>query len=109
MLLMYAVFSLDTMGDDDTESMLMVEVAEEPEPIPGPQGQEIGAPHTPPKKVPPAFTYGMKKKKQPSNKAPLSNRPQDLQVCVCVGMGHGYLNTHSHKCRNHHWNGHAII
>lgn len=83
---MYAVFSLDTMGDEDTESMIMVEVAEEPEPIPGPQGQEIGAPHTPPKKAPPAFTHGMKKKKQQSNKAPLSNKPQDLQVCVYIGL-----------------------
>lgn len=83
---MYAVFSLDTMGDEDTESMLMVEVAEEPEPVPGPQGQEIGTPHTPPKKAPPTFTHGMKKKKQQSNKAPLSNKPQDLQVCAYVGM-----------------------
>ncbi|MCJ8731563.1 hypothetical protein PDJAM_G00200870 [Pangasius djambal] len=81
------VFSLDTMGDEDTESMLMVEVAEEPEPVPGPQGQEIGAPHTPPKKVPPAFTHGMKKKKQQSNKAPLSNKPQDLQVRVRIIEG----------------------
>ncbi|XP_060730490.1 dysferlin isoform X3 [Tachysurus vachellii] len=81
------VFSLDTMGDDDTESMLMVEVAEEPEPVPGPQGQDIGAPHTPPKKAPPIFTHGMKKKKQQSNKAPLSNKPQDLQVRVRVIEG----------------------
>ncbi|XP_026792840.2 dysferlin isoform X1 [Pangasianodon hypophthalmus] len=81
------VFSLDTMGDEDTESMLMVEVAEEPEPVPGPQGQEIGAPHTPPKKVPPAFTHGIKKKKQQSNKAPLSNKPQDLQVRVRIIEG----------------------
>ncbi|GAA6104318.1 dysferlin isoform X1 [Tachysurus ichikawai] len=81
------VFSLDTMGDDDTESMLMVEVAEEPEPVPRPQGQDIGAPHTPPKKAPPIFTHGMKKKKQQSNKAPLSNKPQDLQVRVRVIEG----------------------
>ncbi|KAI5609942.1 dysferlin isoform X9 [Silurus asotus] len=81
------VFSLDTMGDEDTESMLMVEVAEEPEPVPGPQGQENGDPHTPPKRAPPAFTHGMKKKKQQSNKAPLSNKPQDLQVRVRIIEG----------------------
>ncbi|TSL34631.1 Dysferlin [Bagarius yarrelli] len=81
------VFSLDTMGDEDTESMIMVEVAEEPEPAPGPQGQDIGAPHTPPKKAPPTFTHGMKKKKQQSNKSPLSNKPQDLQVRVRIIEG----------------------
>ncbi|XP_058250624.1 dysferlin isoform X7 [Hemibagrus wyckioides] len=81
------VFSLDTMGDEDTESMLMVEVAEEPEPVPGPQGPETGAPHTPPKKAPPTFTHGWKKKKQQSNKAPLSNKPQDLQVRVRIIEG----------------------
>lgn len=70
------------MGEEDTESMVMIEAAEEPEPSPGPQGQDIGAPISPPKKAPPAFTHGIKKKKQQSNKNPLSNKPQDLQVCV---------------------------
>lgn len=72
------------MGEDDTESMMMVEVAEEPEPVPGPQGPENGVPTAPPKKAPPAFNQGLKKKKQHQNKAPLPNKPQDLQVCVHI-------------------------
>ncbi|XP_062850252.1 dysferlin isoform X3 [Trichomycterus rosablanca] len=81
------VFSLDTMEEEDTESMVMIEAEEEPEPVPGPQGQDIGAPISPPKKAPPAFTHGIKKKKQQSNKAPLSNKPQDLQVRVRIIEG----------------------
>lgn len=78
------VFSLDTMGEEDTESMLMMEVLEEPEPVPGPQGQDIGIPTAPPKRAPPNFNHGLKKKKRQSNKLPLSNKPQDLQVCICI-------------------------
>ncbi|XP_030635858.1 dysferlin isoform X2 [Chanos chanos] len=82
------VFSLDTMGEEDTESMLMMEATEEPEPVPGPQGQEPGAPAAPPKKAPPNFTPGLKKKKRHgSNKAPLPNKPQDLQVRVRIIEG----------------------
>lgn len=71
------------MGEEDTESMLMMEVVEEPEPVPGPQGQDTGAPTAPPKKAPPNFNHGLKKKKRHSNKNPLSDKPQDLQVCFC--------------------------
>ncbi|XP_072543803.1 dysferlin isoform X5 [Salminus brasiliensis] len=81
------VFSLDTMGEEDTESMMMLEVAEEPEPVPGPQGPETGVPTAPPKKAPPTFNQGLKKKKQHHNKAPLPNKPQDLQVRVRIIEG----------------------
>uniref|UniRef100_A0A8B9K172 Dysferlin, limb girdle muscular dystrophy 2B (autosomal recessive) n=1 Tax=Astyanax mexicanus TaxID=7994 RepID=A0A8B9K172_ASTMX len=82
------VFSLDTMGEEDTESMMTIEVAEEPEPVPGPQGPETGIPTAPPKKAPPAFNQGLKKKKQQQhNKAPLPNKPQDLQVRVRIIEG----------------------
>ncbi|KAL6490640.1 hypothetical protein MHYP_G00009850 [Metynnis hypsauchen] len=81
------VFSLDTMGEEDTESMMMLEVPEEPEPVPGPQGPETGAPTAPPKKAPPTFNQGLKKKKQHHNKAPLPNKPQDLQVRVRIIEG----------------------
>uniref|UniRef100_A0A3B4E702 C2 domain-containing protein n=1 Tax=Pygocentrus nattereri TaxID=42514 RepID=A0A3B4E702_PYGNA len=80
-------FSLDTMGEEDTESMMMLEVPEEPEPVPGPQGPETGAPTAPPKKAPPTFNQGLKKKKQHHNKAPLPNKPQDLQVRVRIIEG----------------------
>ncbi|XP_077084356.1 dysferlin isoform X5 [Siphateles boraxobius] len=81
------VFSLDTLGEDDTESMLMMEVVEEPEPTPGPQGQDIGAPTAPPKKAPPNFNHGLKKKKHQGNKSSLSDKPQDLQVRVRIIEG----------------------
>ncbi|XP_026122904.1 dysferlin-like isoform X8 [Carassius auratus] len=81
------VFSLDTMGEEDTESMLMMEVAEEPEPVPGPLGQDTGAPTAPPKKTPPNINQGLKKKKRNSNKIPLSDKPQDLQVRLRIIEG----------------------
>ncbi|XP_050970043.1 dysferlin isoform X7 [Labeo rohita] len=81
------VFSLDTMGEEDTESMLMMEVVEEPEPVPGPQGQDTGAPTAPPKKAPPNFNHGLKKKKRQSNKSPLSDKAQDLQVRLRIIEG----------------------
>lgn len=78
------------MGEDDTESMLMMETVEEPEEpaiggVPG-VPQEPGVPTAPPKKAPPNFNPSLKKKKRhgSSNKAPLPNKPQDLQVCECV-------------------------
>uniref|UniRef100_A0A8C2JZI2 Dysferlin, limb girdle muscular dystrophy 2B (autosomal recessive) n=1 Tax=Cyprinus carpio TaxID=7962 RepID=A0A8C2JZI2_CYPCA len=80
-------FSLDTMGEEDTESMLMMEVVEEPEPVPGTQGQDTGAPTAPPKKAPPNFNHGLKKKKRHSNKSPLSDKPQDLQVRLRIIEG----------------------
>uniref|UniRef100_A0A671MDE0 Dysferlin-like n=1 Tax=Sinocyclocheilus anshuiensis TaxID=1608454 RepID=A0A671MDE0_9TELE len=83
----YVVFSLDTMGEEDTESMLMMEVVEEPEPVPGPLGQDTGAPTAPPKKAPPNFNHGLKKKKRHSNKNPLSDKPQDLQVRLRIIEG----------------------
>ncbi|XP_073716069.1 dysferlin isoform X3 [Misgurnus anguillicaudatus] len=81
------VFSMDTLGEDDTESMLMIEAAEEAEPVPGPQGQDIGAPTAPPKRAPPNFNQGLKKKKRQSNKSPLSDKPQDLQVRLRIIEG----------------------
>ncbi|XP_052416118.1 dysferlin isoform X9 [Carassius gibelio] len=81
------VFSLDTMGEEDTESMLMMEVAEEPEPVPGPLGQDTGAPTAPPKKTPPNINQGLKKKKRNSIKIPLSDKPQDLQVRLRIIEG----------------------
>ncbi|XP_028856711.1 dysferlin isoform X9 [Denticeps clupeoides] len=80
------VFSLDTMGEEDTESMHMIDVIEEPEPLPGAPGpQDPGDPAGPPKKAPPSFNPSLKKKKrQSSNKAPLSNKPQDLQIRVRI-------------------------
>ncbi|XP_056605415.1 dysferlin isoform X2 [Triplophysa dalaica] len=81
------VFSLDTMGEEDTESMLMMEVLEEPEPVQGPQGQDIGVPTAPPKRAPPNFNHGLKKKKRQSNKLPLSNKPQDLQIRLRIIEG----------------------
>ncbi|XP_051578112.1 dysferlin-like isoform X3 [Myxocyprinus asiaticus] len=81
------VFSMDTMGEEDTESMLMMEVVEEPEPVPGPQGQDMGPPTAPPKKTPPNFNHSLKKKKRHSNKSTLSNKPQDLQVRLRIIEG----------------------
>uniref|UniRef100_A0A8C2DCC9 Dysferlin, limb girdle muscular dystrophy 2B (autosomal recessive) n=1 Tax=Cyprinus carpio TaxID=7962 RepID=A0A8C2DCC9_CYPCA len=75
------------MGEEDTESMLTMEVVEEPEPVPGPQGQDTGAPTAPPKKAPPNFNHGLKKKKHHSNKNPLSDKPQDLQVRLRIIEG----------------------
>uniref|UniRef100_A0A8C1UB76 Dysferlin, limb girdle muscular dystrophy 2B (autosomal recessive) n=1 Tax=Cyprinus carpio TaxID=7962 RepID=A0A8C1UB76_CYPCA len=75
------------MGEEDTESMLMMEVVEEPEPVPGTQGQDTGAPTAPPKKAPPNFNHGLKKKKRHSNKSPLSDKPQDLQVRLRIIEG----------------------
>ncbi|XP_035282106.1 dysferlin isoform X7 [Anguilla anguilla] len=79
------VYSIDTMGEDDTESMLMVEAAEEPEPVPGPQGPET--PTAPPKKAPPNLIHGAKKKKRPSNRPHLPNKPQDFQIRVRIIEG----------------------
>uniref|UniRef100_A0A8C9VV28 Dysferlin, limb girdle muscular dystrophy 2B (autosomal recessive) n=1 Tax=Scleropages formosus TaxID=113540 RepID=A0A8C9VV28_SCLFO len=80
-----AVFSMDTVGEEDTESMLMMESTEDPEPAAGPPGQE--PPTAPPKRTPPNVVQGMKKKKRQPNRAPLPNKPQDVQVRVRIIEG----------------------
>ncbi|KAL4660943.1 dysferlin [Arapaima gigas] len=79
------VFSMDTVGEEDTESMLMMENTEDPEPVAGPPGQE--PPTAPPKKTPPNVIQGMKKKKRQPNRVPQPNKPQDLQVRVRIIEG----------------------
>ncbi|XP_072574725.1 dysferlin isoform X12 [Paramormyrops kingsleyae] len=76
------VFSMDTIGEEDTESMITMETTEDPEPVTGPQGPE--APTSPPKKTPPNMYQGMKKKKRQPNRPLLPNRPQDLQARVRI-------------------------
>lgn len=87
------VISLDTFCEEDTESMIMVEPAEEPGAddsrsmvIVGPQGppgQESPTTQTP-KRSPPAYNThgGLKKRRRGSNSQPkpLPNKPQDVQV-----------------------------
>uniref|UniRef100_A0A8C9V778 Dysferlin, limb girdle muscular dystrophy 2B (autosomal recessive) n=1 Tax=Scleropages formosus TaxID=113540 RepID=A0A8C9V778_SCLFO len=79
------LFSMDTVGEEDTESMLMMESTEDPEPAAGPPGQE--PPTAPPKRTPPNVVQGMKKKKRQPNRAPLPNKPQDVQVRVRIIEG----------------------
>ncbi|XP_034146168.1 dysferlin isoform X4 [Esox lucius] len=89
------VFSLDTMGEEDTESMLRMEQTDEPdtESQQGTHHQGIqGGQETPtaqtPKRAPPNYIPGIKRKKrQQNNQSPLSNKPQDLQVRVRVIEG----------------------
>uniref|UniRef100_A0A8C9WSD1 Dysferlin, limb girdle muscular dystrophy 2B (autosomal recessive) n=1 Tax=Scleropages formosus TaxID=113540 RepID=A0A8C9WSD1_SCLFO len=76
---------MDTVGEEDTESMLMMESTEDPEPAAGPPGQE--PPTAPPKRTPPNVVQGMKKKKRQPNRAPLPNKPQDVQVRVRIIEG----------------------
>ncbi|MEQ2262515.1 hypothetical protein XENORESO_014118, partial [Xenotaenia resolanae] len=87
------MISLDTLGEEDTESMIMVEPAEEPGiddsrsmVIVGPQGppgQESPTAHTP-KRSPPAYNThgGLRKRRRGSSSQPkqLPNKPQDIQV-----------------------------
>lgn len=89
----HPVISLDTLGEEDTESMIMVEPAEEagvddsrslviigP---PGPPGQESPTNQTP-KRSPPAYNRhgGLKKRRRGTSSQPkqLANKPQDIQV-----------------------------
>ncbi|XP_061769069.1 dysferlin isoform X1 [Nerophis ophidion] len=91
------MISLDTLGEEDTESMIMLEVPEDqgaddgrsmvvvgPQ---GPQGQESPAAQTP-KRSPPSYnTHGRFKKRRKganSQAKPLSNKSQDIQVRVRV-------------------------
>lgn len=92
-LQLVTVISLDTLGDEDTESMIMVEPAEEPGAddsrsmvIVGPQGppgQESPTTQTP-KRSPPAYNThgGLRKRKRgsSSHSRQLPNKPQDMQV-----------------------------
>ncbi|XP_036002550.1 dysferlin isoform X5 [Fundulus heteroclitus] len=91
------MISLDTLGEEDTESMIMVEPAEEPGVddsrsmvIVGPQGptgQESPTNQTP-KRSPPAYNThgGLRKRRRGASSQPkqLPNKPQDLQVRVRV-------------------------
>ncbi|XP_029931461.1 dysferlin isoform X2 [Myripristis murdjan] len=94
------MISLDTMGEEDTESMLMLETTEDQGPddgrsmvIVGPQGptgQETPTAQTP-KRSPPAYNAhgGLKKRRRgaSSQPKPLPNKPQDIQVRVRVIEG----------------------
>ncbi|XP_015245923.1 PREDICTED: dysferlin isoform X3 [Cyprinodon variegatus] len=91
------MISLDTLGEEDTESMIMVEPAEDPGiddsrsmVIVGPQGppgQESPTAHTP-KRSPPAYNThgGLRKRKRGASSQPkqLPNKPQDIQIRVRV-------------------------
>ncbi|KAK7910021.1 hypothetical protein WMY93_014705 [Mugilogobius chulae] len=95
--LLLLMISLDTLGEEDTESMLMVEVPDDPGVddgrslvIVGPQGQtEQDTPpaHTP-KRSPPSYRGQerlRRKRKGPSGQPrPLPNKPQDLQVRIRI-------------------------
>ncbi|XP_054916786.1 dysferlin isoform X6 [Poeciliopsis prolifica] len=91
------MISLDTLGEEDTESMIMVEPAEEPGVDdsrslvivgpPGPPGRESPTNQTP-KRSPPAYNThgGLRKRRRGSSSQPkqLANKPQDIQVRVRV-------------------------
>uniref|UniRef100_A0A4W6EV00 Dysferlin, limb girdle muscular dystrophy 2B (autosomal recessive) n=1 Tax=Lates calcarifer TaxID=8187 RepID=A0A4W6EV00_LATCA len=95
-----AVISLDTMGEEDTESMMMIEPTEDQGPddgrsmvIVGPQGptgQESPTAQTP-KRSPPTYNThgGLRKRRRgaSSHSKPLPNKPQDLQVRVRIIEG----------------------
>lgn len=92
-LSVYTVISLDTLGEEDTESMMMLEPTEDQGPddgrsmvIAGPQGplgHESPAAQTP-KRSPPSYNThgGLRKRRRgaSSQHKPLPNKPQDLQV-----------------------------
>lgn len=92
-----AVISLDTLGEEDTESMMMLEPTEDQGPddgrsmvIIGPQGptgQESPTAQAP-KRSPPSYnTHGglRKRRRGASNQhKPLPNKPQDIQVLCRV-------------------------
>ncbi|XP_008293916.1 dysferlin isoform X2 [Stegastes partitus] len=94
------VISLDTLGEEDTESMMMLEATEDQGPddgrsmvIVGPQGppgQESPTAQTP-KRSPPSYNThgGLRKRKRgaSSQPKPLPNKPQDIQVRVRVIEG----------------------
>ncbi|KAM3857522.1 LOW QUALITY PROTEIN: dysferlin [Diretmus argenteus] len=94
------MISLDTMGEEDTESMMMLEPTEDQGPedgrsmvVVGPQGppgQETPTAQTP-KRSPPSYNTqgGLRKRRRgaSSQPKPLPNKPQDLQVRVRVIEG----------------------
>uniref|UniRef100_A0A3Q3X9N3 C2 domain-containing protein n=1 Tax=Mola mola TaxID=94237 RepID=A0A3Q3X9N3_MOLML len=94
------VISLDTLGEEDTESMMMLEPTEDQGPddgrsmvIVGPQGptgQESPAAQIP-KRSPPSYNThgGLRKRRRgaSSQPKPLPNKPQDIQVRVRVIEG----------------------
>lgn len=89
----YAVISLDTLGEEDTESMIMLEPAEDQGTddgrsmvitgTQGPTGKESPTAQTP-KRSPPSYNTqgGLRKRRKgaSSQHKPLPNKPQDLQV-----------------------------
>ncbi|XP_059210821.1 dysferlin isoform X3 [Centropristis striata] len=94
------MISLDTLGEEDTESMMMLEPTEDQGPddgrsmiIVGPQGpsgHESPTAQTP-KRSPPSYNThaGLRKRRRgaSSQPRPLANKPQDLQVRVRVIEG----------------------
>ncbi|CAB1417829.1 unnamed protein product, partial [Pleuronectes platessa] len=94
------MISLDTLGEEDTESLMMLEPPEDQGQddgrsmiIVGPQGlpgKESPPNHTP-KRSPPSYNAqgGLRKRRKGSSpqQKPLANKPQDLQVRVRVIEG----------------------
>lgn len=91
----WAVISLDTLGEEDTESMIMLEQTEDQGADDGhsmvivgnqgPSGQESPAAQIP-KRSPPSYNThgGLKKRRRGASSQPkqLPNKPQDLQVPI---------------------------
>lgn len=96
-MFVHAVISLDTLGEEDTESMIMLEPTEDQGPddgrsmvIAGPQGppgQESPTAQVP-KRSPPSYNAhgGLRKRRRgaSSQSKPLPNKPQDIQVQIEV-------------------------
>ncbi|XP_072232872.1 dysferlin isoform X2 [Leuresthes tenuis] len=91
------MISLDTLGEEDTESMIMVEAVEDQGTddgrsmvIVGPQGlpgQESPTAQTPKRSPPSYHTHGgLKKRRRGASSQPkqLPNKPQDIQIRVRV-------------------------
>nr|XP_019950999.1 PREDICTED: dysferlin-like [Paralichthys olivaceus] len=95
------MISLDTLGEEDTESLMMLEPTEDQGPddgrsmvVVGPQGppgKESPTTNHMPKRSPPSYNAqgGLRKKRRgaSSQHKPLPNKPQDLQVRVRVIEG----------------------
>lgn len=92
------MISLDTLGEEDTESMIMLEAPEDqgaddgrsmvivgPQ---GPTGRESPAAQTP-KRSPPNYNThgGLRKRRRGASSQPkqLANKPQDIQV-LCMAI-----------------------
>ncbi|XP_076027718.1 dysferlin isoform X3 [Genypterus blacodes] len=94
------MISLDTLGEEDTESIMMLEPTEDQGPDDGrsmviigpqgPSGQESPTAQTP-KRTPPSHNTqgGLRKRRRgaSSQSKPLPNKPQDIQVRVRVIEG----------------------